>query len=47
MITIYLIIHVAYRISHEFLFIFICLTYEGIFSVTFVQSRYILREIML
>jgi hypothetical protein len=37
MITIYLIVHVAYRISYEFLFIFICLTYEGIFSVTFVQ----------
>jgi hypothetical protein len=37
MIIIYLIVHAAYRISYEFFFIFICLTYEGIFFVTFVQ----------
>jgi hypothetical protein len=38
MITIYLIVHAVYCISYEFLFIFICRTYEGIFFVTFVRK---------
>jgi hypothetical protein len=38
MITIYLIVHIVYCISYEFLFIFVCGAYEGIFFVTFVRK---------
>jgi hypothetical protein len=43
MITIYLIVHAVYCISYEFLFIFICCTYEGIFFVTFVRESLYLK----
>jgi hypothetical protein len=38
MITKYLIVHAVYYTSYEFLFIFICCAYKGMFFVTFVRE---------
>jgi hypothetical protein len=38
MVTTYLVVHAVYYTSYNFLFIFICCAYEGMFFVTFVRE---------